>query len=149
MNIKTIISLILAVFFIYAGSASASTESSDNNYFGTGAGGASGDSNSFFGAYAGDVNDGSYNTFIGYSAGRDNTSSHFNTFIGFQAGQDNTTGHNNTFNGSRITNHDPYFLSVLTHAMSHVTQWRSSIVFKNRALRFKCFFCEPYSRIRP
>lgn len=98
MKTKIIISLIIALF-VYAGSASAFTEGSINNYFGGGAGGPGGDDNSFFGTAAGDVNFGDDNTFMGYQSGKSNKFGRDNTFMGYQAGYSNTTGDYNTFNG--------------------------------------------------
>ena len=85
---------------IIARSASAFTEGSPNNYFGTNAGGAEGTGNSFFGAFAGDVNTGNDNSFYGYGAGFLNDTGSQNTFNGFRAGRYNTTGSNNTFSGN-------------------------------------------------
>ena len=45
-------------------------------------------------------NQGIYNTFIGTSAGRNNTSGRFNTFIGMETGYNNNIGFSNTFIGN-------------------------------------------------
>lgn len=55
----------------------------------------------FLGTQAGDSDDGTTNnnTFIGTTAGRDNTSGNANTFVGHQAGLQNVVGNNNTYIG--------------------------------------------------
>jgi hypothetical protein len=44
------------------------------------------------------------NTFIGYQAGRSNTTGYINTFLGYQAGNNNTTGTRNSFLGYQAGN---------------------------------------------
>ena len=86
---------------MFAGSALASTETNDNNYFGQEAGTVNlGDFNSFFGGYTGNNNKGSNNTFLGFAAGVANTTGDDNTFVGYKAGHDNSTGYDNNFMGS-------------------------------------------------
>jgi hypothetical protein len=78
------------------------TESSDNNFFGTGAGDSNttGTSNSFFGGNAGSSNvGGSDNSFFGHEAGLSNTGGSGNSFYGAGAGSSNVGGVNNTFVG--------------------------------------------------
>ena len=48
---------------------------------------------------AGKSSEGRYNTFIGYQAGKQNTSGRNNTFVGVNAGQKHLTGTSNTFIG--------------------------------------------------
>ncbi|OJJ23396.1 hypothetical protein BKI52_03280 [marine bacterium AO1-C] len=62
--------------------------------------GTQGNQSSFFGYRSGQVNTGSYNTFIGYDAGKKNTSGIYNTFLGASAGQGVTTGRYNLMLGS-------------------------------------------------
>src|SRR5438874_12676488 len=57
-----------------------------------------GSSNSFFGSGAGGSNTGSYNTFVGQSAGLNNLADS-NTFVGNVAGAVNTSGFSNSFFG--------------------------------------------------
>ncbi|HFC10863.1 MAG TPA: hypothetical protein ENJ75_01570, partial [Candidatus Kaiserbacteria bacterium] len=57
-----------------------------------------------FGYNAGRVNAGSYNSFVGTSAGQFNTTGYNNSFVGYAAGQFNTTGYNNTFVGRSAGN---------------------------------------------
>jgi hypothetical protein len=92
--------LFLISIFIYSGSASAFWESSNNNYFGGGAGYYDGgQANSFFGAYAGFNNIGDFNTFIGNRAGYSNAGGSSNTIIGFRSGY-NAYGAYNTLIGA-------------------------------------------------
>jgi hypothetical protein len=103
MKTKFMACLFLCSLVVYAGRASAYTESTSgtsNDYFGYGAGGSGGINNSFFGKYAGDVNTGNYNTFIGFAAGYSNTTGSSNIFLGDATGFDNTTGGSNTFIGN-------------------------------------------------
>jgi hypothetical protein len=120
MKIKIIICLMVALLFVYVGSASAFTEDTNNSFFGTNAGedNTTGFDNSFFGANAGANNTtGQGNTSIGYQAGFSNnghnniiigsaagnkiTSGNFNTIIGYAAANRNTTGNDNTIIGYR------------------------------------------------
>jgi trimeric autotransporter adhesin len=57
------------------------------------------DSNMIIGDSAGAVNTGTFNHFIGYHAGKKNTTGYFNYFSGFNAGGSNTTGIVNHFEG--------------------------------------------------
>jgi len=56
--------------------------------------------NYFIGHETGLVTTGTFNTFIGYQAGKSNTSGYRNIFIGYQAGLKNTTGNRNIFIGN-------------------------------------------------
>jgi len=56
--------------------------------------------NYFIGHETGQATTGSYNTFLGYQAGKKNTIGGMNIFIGFQAGLNNTTGNRNIFIGT-------------------------------------------------
>ena len=58
----------------------------------------------YVGDQAGAANTGSFNTFIGYWAGRNNTSAGGQTFIGYQAGEATTTGTWNTYIGLQAGN---------------------------------------------
>ena len=60
----------------------------------------SGTQNTFLGNQAGYSTNASANTFIGYQAGRSNTSGQFNTFMGVNAGFSNTTGNSNFMLGT-------------------------------------------------
>ncbi len=60
---------------------------------------ASGSQNTAIGYQAGYVNDGSYNIFVGYNSGQNNTSGSENVFMGLGAGVNNTTGSFNTYIG--------------------------------------------------
>jgi len=80
---------------------------SDFNYGNNGTVTTSG-KNLFIGVHAGNLTMGStatetyhasYNTLIGYDAGRSNTTGHSNTFVGVNVGYYNTTGYNNSFLG--------------------------------------------------
>lgn len=53
----------------------------------------------FVGKFAGDSNAGSHNTFVGYSAGRNNENADGNTFIGYRTGDQNVSGQDNTYIG--------------------------------------------------
>jgi hypothetical protein len=94
-----------------------STESTSNNFFGTGAGSSNttGNYNSFFGGSAGDFNTtGSSNSFFGYVAGYSNSTGNHNAFFGRDAGYSNTEGDSNAFFGSaagrsNTTGHDNVF----------------------------------------
>ncbi len=57
--------------------------------------------NFFIGHESGKFNSGDYNLFIGYQAGRSNTTGTNNSFIGFQSGYRNTIGSYNVFMGNR------------------------------------------------
>ena len=69
--------------------------------YGTGSGTSGGSTNSYFGWYTGHVNTAPYNTFIGGSSGRVNTTGRYNTFLGHESGRLNTTGGFNVFLGDR------------------------------------------------
>ena len=100
MKSKIIVCLLFLALFVYAGNASAWTESSSNNCFGCLGAGIGGSTNSFFGASAGAANIGHQNTFMGYYAGNSNTSGTNNTYIGMLAGRYNSTGSGNVFIGA-------------------------------------------------
>jgi hypothetical protein len=113
MKIKIIICLMVALLFVYVGSASAFTEDTNNSFFGTNAGedNTTGFDNSFFGANAGANNttgqgntsigsSGNFNTIIGYAAANRNTTGNDNTIIGYRAGYWNIIGERNVFIGN-------------------------------------------------
>src|SRR5688572_4465496 len=52
--------------------------------------------NGFVGLFTGQVNTGSDNMFVGFEAGKLNTTGSINTFVGSQTGKGNTTGFNNS-----------------------------------------------------
>jgi hypothetical protein len=76
----------------------ASAQSFAQTQYGVGAG-MSGIQRAFFGTNAGQVNTGANNTFLGYQAGRDNTTGSHNTFVGKEAGLASIEGGGNTFVG--------------------------------------------------
>jgi hypothetical protein len=105
-----------------------STETSDNNFFGTGAGASitTGASNSFFGASSGTSNTtASHNSFFGFQAGADTTAGWSNSFFGSLAGENNVTGTRNAFFGTesgRNTEHNgllQLFLRKLCRLFKH------------------------------
>jgi len=117
---KTMLNLCMVVVSIvfYAATVWGFLETSDNNFFGVGAGvsttgtadtymgalagtsNTTGSSNTFMGANAGSLNiTGSSNTFMGTYAGLFNYNGSFNTFMGANAGYNNITGSGNTFIG--------------------------------------------------
>lgn len=55
----------------------------------------------YLGVSAGGSSTGDYSTFVGYSAGNDNTTGTYNTYLGYQAGYDNATSNYNTVIGSQ------------------------------------------------
>ncbi|MFH2096878.1 MAG: hypothetical protein ABIJ16_14305, partial [Bacteroidota bacterium] len=55
--------------------------------------------NYFIGHNCGQLSTGTFNIFLGYNAGQNNTSGTFNVFEGYQSGRLNTTGHKNVFIG--------------------------------------------------
>ncbi len=88
----------------YIGSQSGSGSTNINNTFVGYLSGAnnSGANNTMMGHSAGGLSldvSGNGNTFIGSSAGADNTTAGFNTYVGANAGRDNDTGSNNTYLG--------------------------------------------------
>jgi len=78
------------------------TTAGENTYVGgsSGASGTTAQFNAFLGAFSGIFNTASGNTFVGHSAGRENTTGTSNTFIGRDAGRNNTTAGTNTFVGA-------------------------------------------------
>jgi len=76
-----------------------------SGYFNKGEG-FGGSFNVLLGDRAGYNNDGSYNVFMGYEAGSENTTGMGNIFMGFKAGQKNITGGNNVIIGYGIS-HKP------------------------------------------
>jgi hypothetical protein len=83
------------------GSASASLEGFNNNFFGGGAGASNqGQTNSFFGAFAGNAfSTTTGNSFFGWSAGSQNSTGSGNSFFGDSAGRYSTSGGANAFFG--------------------------------------------------
>ena len=71
---------------VLVGSSWGYTETSVNNFFGTGAGTTNGGSDTFVGAWAGGSNTGSFNSFFGRNAGYGNTTGQGNSFFGVAAG---------------------------------------------------------------
>ena len=57
--------------------------------------------NTFLGFEAGYSNNADYNSFIGYRAGRANSTGTYNSFIGYDAGFSNTSGSNNVYIGNQ------------------------------------------------
>jgi hypothetical protein len=100
LNQTLLAALLLAVS---ASVAQAGFEGNSNTFYGTGAGtNTAGDNDgaTFVGASAGHNNTTGYdNTFLGQWAGTSNTTGSYNTFTGWAAGIYNTTGHDNTFLG--------------------------------------------------
>lgn len=104
----------------YRAGNAATSNASNNAFFGANAGrlNSFGNSNSFFGAQSGELNTfggfnaffgnnsgaansiGSRNAFFGVTAGRDNQGGSDNTFVGGSAGQANQAGGDNSFFGS-------------------------------------------------
>jgi hypothetical protein len=128
-----IISALSLFVFAQPGSAVASTEGTNNNFFGTGAGDiTTGVGNSFFGGQAGHSNTtGQGNSFFGRSAGYNSTAS-YNSFFGITAGYINTTGASNSFFGINAGYHNS--------TASYNSFFGGNAGFSNTAGAFNSFF---------
>ena len=127
MKAKSLLHVILAMFFFFVGNVFAfdeqargsnqdlftedliepqGSEGPDNTYYGDGAGGSIvGKYNAFFGLYAGFNNkDGDNNVYVGTEAGHTGSTGSNNVFVGFQAGYytglNNEDGDNNVYVGT-------------------------------------------------
>jgi hypothetical protein len=121
MKTKIMICTMVILLAAFTGSVFGGTEGNINTFYGHNAGASTAgddDYDTFIGASAGLNNTtGSRSTFIGYSAGYSNTTGYSNTFLGYYAGYFNTTGYWNTFLGdsagrSNTTGYENTFLGL-------------------------------------